>query len=47
MRDKHYDTKSFRLSKKVFEKLKKEKPKELSWNLFFKKLIEKYNVRTK
>lgn len=37
----HYKVKTFRLSEKVYAILKEEKPKELSWNLYFKKLLEK------
>ena len=41
MRDSYYKVKTFRISEKVLKKMKKEKPKDLSWNLYFKKLIEK------
>lgn len=40
MRNIHYKVRSFRLAEKVYAMFKKKKPKELSWNLFFKKIIK-------
>ena len=45
MRNIHYKGRSFRLSDEVYKLLKKKKPKELSWNLYFKKLLEKNNYK--
>ena len=41
MRNIHYKVRSFRLSDKIHNLLKKKRPKDLSWNLYFKKLLEK------
>lgn len=41
MRNKHYKVYQFRLSDELIKTLKQKKNKDkLSWNLFFKKLIE-------
>ncbi len=41
MRNIHYKVKTFRIAEKVYAMLKKEKPKDKTWNLYFKKLLEK------
>jgi len=46
MRDKHYKTKSFKISEEVYLKLKKDKEeKDISWNLFFKELVENKSIK--
>ena len=37
-----YTARQFRISDKIFEKLKKIKKRDETWNLTFKKIIEKY-----
>jgi hypothetical protein len=37
-----HGAKRFRLSDELSDKLKKHKPRGLSWNLFFKELLNKW-----
>lgn len=39
MRNEHYKVKTFRLSEETYLNLKKRKPKDLSWNLYFMRLL--------
>jgi len=39
-RNLHYPIRPFRLSDDVLKKLRDNKPLELSWNLYFKQIIE-------
>ena len=41
MKKSYYKNKGFRISDKIYQKLKKLKKHDETWNLFFKKLIEK------
>jgi hypothetical protein len=40
MRDMHYKSCCYRLAEEIKGNLKKERPKDLSWNMFFNELLK-------
>lgn len=43
----HYSIKSFRISDKLYKRLKNKRPKNLSWNQFFSDLLKEWERKNK
>lgn len=47
MRDMHYKNKNFRLSENLYEDLRINKPKDMTWNQFVSQLLKEWKKLSK